>query len=1257
MRLGKNIQVKLLAFFFIIATTASGQTGKNYKYRLERDVKKNSVVSSDNSLIINYSISELNIVNSTDENGTFYRIAVPGHIPSSDVGKPEFPMLCRLIRIPENCTYKISITDVRTSKIRPSGKKIKGILFPVQEGETKDLQKKKTVFTIDKSIYSTRGFLKTDTVRIEPLGTVRHKNLANLLISPVRYNPHSNTLEVITSMKIEISFNKTGSKDQKALFPESVAFNEVLGKGVLDYSSGDLITGYSDKPVKMIILTDTAFKKHLQPFIKWKIQKGFDINVLYMGAKYAGNTYTELKDTLTKIYDSSTSENPPPEYLLIVGDVNKVPYYGTGNTTDMYYGEFDGNGDYIPEMFIGRLPVADTTELRSVVNKIIQYEKFEFTPANKFYSYGLITAGSDAGNADIMNGQVKYGIENYLIPQNKINEYHFYYPQDLGQQKDSIIKLINKGLSFINYTGHGEYDRWKSLDIKVADTSKLKNSNMYPFIISNACYTGQFDIPYSFGNRMVVSRNKGAIGFIGCSNSSYWNEDFYWSVGVGTPGDDPTYETTGLGAYDRLFHTHGESPSDWYISMGQVNYSGNLAVSSSTSLHKKYYWETYNLLGDPSVIPIIGTPDTFNVVLPDTLPNNIKSYSFITDPFSYIAISHFDTLWDASYVSPSGSITLEMPGMSNDSCLVVITGQNKVPLIKTIYFSTINKEFINLSKSCINDSFGNNNGLADFGEKISIDLTINNFGSAGAGGLFARISSSSEWITINTDSAYIGTLAAGVEKVLQNKLLFTLSDSIPDKEKITLDLILKDSMVEKLYEIDICIHAPKLDILSYSIDDSFTGNGNYFADPGETFKLVFQVQNQGSSNTSGQLKVSSSNSDITVLEPSKNSGIIRSGEVIQITVLAKISETASNGTAISFVTLLNYDPYLITKNYAFRIGRIRESFESASFKVFPWINISSKPWIITGSDRYEGYLAARSGVITDNQSSSLAIKTMYSADDSLRFWYKVSSEQGCDYLIFKLNGTEIFRKSGEISWEKKAVPVPAGSNKMEWIYKKDNSYNYGSDCAMIDMIDFAESSSITYINRDIVAARLISPVQKKYLEKEPVTLKLLDLGPDTVKGFNLAYTINNDAPVNQYFNETLIPFGDSLTVTFNSRADLSYYGSYDIVVYSFDNNDDYLKNDTLSVSVRNNDIDGPVLVYPNPFNEKLNILINASDTGTAHITLTNSAGIKIMDFDQEVVAGTNSTFISGNNLAPAVYYLRIRTGGFVKTLPVIRIKQ
>ena len=105
-----------------------------------------------------------------------------------------------------------------------------------------------------------------------------------------------------------------------------------------------------------------------------------------------------------------------------------------------------------------------------------------------------------------------------------------------------------------------------------------------------------------------LPRIKGAIGFIGCSNDSYWDEDYYWAVGPGTISADPVYDASGLGAYDRMFHTHGESPSDWYFTMGQINYAGNLAVSASTSPRKKYYWETYNLIGDPSVIPILGKP-------------------------------------------------------------------------------------------------------------------------------------------------------------------------------------------------------------------------------------------------------------------------------------------------------------------------------------------------------------------------------------------------------------------------------------------------------------------------------------------------------------------------------------------------------------------------------------------------------------------------------------------------------------------------
>ena len=1219
-------------------------------------MKQNSIIATNHSITIYYSISEINVESQINENGTFYRISIPGHTLTSDPGRPELPVLGRIISVPEGYSCRIKISDVRSSKIRPAGEKIEGILFPAQEGETKEPQKKKPQFVLDKSIYSARRLLSSDTVKIEPLGTVRKKNLANLLITPARYNPKTNSLEVITSMKIEVMFSASSGTGSKTLFPESRPFGESLSKGLLNYNPDDVITGYSEQPVKMVIITDTAFRKHLEPFIRWKTQKGFMLNVLYKGTGLAGNTYTELKDTLTSIYNASSENNPPPEYLLIIGDVNKVPYYGTGNVTDMYYGEFDGNGDYIPEMFIGRLPVADTTELKSVIQKIIQYEKFEFADTNKFYSNGLITAGYDANYGNYMNGQVKYAITNYLTPSNKINEYHFYYPQTQPEHEDSVKKIVNKGVSFINYSGHGSAGGWLGLNIDTSDVRNLTNTSRYPFVISNACMTSGFNLP-SLGNRMVVSNNKGAIGFIGCSNDSYWNEDFYWAVGVCTPSADPTYETTGPGIYDRLFHTHGEPASDWYFTMGQVNYAGNLAVSASTSSRKKYYWETYNLVGDPSVIPIIGTPDTFSIVLPDILPDNIKSYSFTTTPFSYVAVSHFDTLWDASYVSPSGSVTLKIPETETDSCLIVITGQNKVPIIKTVYFSEINQEFINLTSSGINDSSENNNGVADFGETLFLNLTISNLGLTDAQNLYARISSASEWVTINSDSVMIGTLTSGANFVSYDDLSVTIAQNVPDKGIITLDLILKDDAGEKLYKIDICVHAPLLEIISYQMDDSKTGNNNSIAEAGETFTLIFRIQNQGTSSTSGQLSISSPNEEITVLEPTKNSGNLGIGETIEIPVLVNLSETVGSGTTISVVTFLDCNPYLVNREFSFRVGRIRESFESASFRVFSWINLSSKPWIINGTGSYDGTFSARSGTISHNETSSLRIRTEYPVADSLRFFYKVSSENNYDFLIFKLNGAEVFKKSGETLWEEKAIYVPAGFNDMEWIYKKDQSVSEGADCAFLDMIDFAGPGTVSYIQRDIEVARILSPSQKDQIGMEPVTVKVFNQGPDTINGFYLAYTVNNDIPVRQYFTNTLIPFGDSVDITFSSKADLSRYGDYDIVTYSYNNNDDYILNDTLRINIKNTDIGEPLRVGPNPFTDVLNIIINSKIQGTAYISLTNQAGKKISDMKRTIIEGENIIIINEGHLAPSVYYLKVVFPGTSRTIPVSKTKK
>ncbi len=1256
MYLGKGSRAYIIIFFLIISISAFSQTGKSHKYRFDGDLQKISVQSDKQSVVINYLFSEINIDNFASLNGSFYRISIPGHSRSSDPGKPELPVYSRLIMIPEGCSLKTSISEVKSSTLNPSQENFKGILYPAQESETKQQESTKADFKIDRKLYRTHGFIKSDTVTVEKLGKVRGKQIANLSISPVRYNPDSNILEVITSMKITITFAGNSLPSSKSARSESALFNETLDKEVINYYPSDLITGFSDQPVEMIIVTDTSYTKFLKPFFTWKKQKGFKLDILYAGQGLAGKTYTEIKESISKIYNASLATGHPPEYLLIIGDANKIPYYGNDNVTDMYYGEFDGGDDYIPDMFIGRIPVSDTSAVKSMVRKLIQYEKFQFADSDSFYRRALAIAGKDATYADYMNGQIKYAVTNYLNASNNINGYYFYYP-DGYTQKDSVLELISNGLSFINYTGHGSASAWLHLDIKSTDVNSFNNKNMYPFVISNACRTAQFNDTTSLGVKMVTASDKGAIGFIGCTNDSYWDEDFYWAVGAGIPGNDPKYSDTGLGAYDRLFHTHGESPDEWYITMGQVNYAGNLAVSSSTSARKKYYWETYSLLGDPSVIPIMGNPTVFNVSIPDTLPNGINSLTFTVDPYAYVAVSHFDTLWDASFAGPSGSVTLNMPGLSNDSCLVVITGQNKKPLIKTVYISNVAGEYINLADQGLSDASGNNNGKVDYGETIDLNLRISNLGLSNASNLTASIASSSSWVTITRDSTTIGNLPAKSETVLNNVLEMKIGDNVPDLGIIPIDLTLKDSKVEKKYKLDITIHAPTLEIINCRVDDSEYGNDDNVAEPGETFNLVFQVKNLGSSNTSGQFSIESGESDLAVLDQSIKSGTLQFGETTSIPVTVKLSDGASFGEYISISSVLDCDPFIVNNNFTFRVGKVRESFESSNFKVFPWINISSKPWIISSSNSIDGILSAQSGAIGNNESSSLIIRAFYPGPDSLKFFCKVSSEPTYDYLAFNLNDNEVARKSGETSWEKVTVAVPEGLNKMEWVYNKDNSISQGADAAWIDLIDFSSSTPMNFISRDLDLASIVSPVQKDDYGMEPVEVKVMNLGSDTLNGFNLRYSVNNHDQVTQFFTDTLLPFHDSLTVTFDKKADLGLNGNYNLLVYGLNNNDDYHQNDTLRISLVNSETTELIKAYPNPFTEEVNIDIISKIQNTVRIEILNTSGQRVMILNKDIIIGDNPMIIDTRNLSPSLYILTVNGKTFTKAVPLIKIRQ
>ena len=821
---------------------------------------------------------------------------------------------------------------------------------------------------------------------------------------------------------------------------------------------------------------------------------------------------------------------------------------------------------------------------------------------------------------------------------------------------DSLKLLFNQGLSILNYTGHGEASGFSDPVFKVPNVSELTNNNEYPLIIANACRTAQINVASCFGTAMVNASEKGAIGYIGCTNDSYWVEDFFWAVGPGNPGTDVTYENTGAGAFDRLFHSHGELPGDWYYTMGQINFAGNMSVSASTSQRKKYYWETYMLLGDPSMTPLIGRPDTFNIELPDTLPQFLNTLSFFTTPFAYAALSDFDTLWDAKFVSPSGSISLKIPTGVKDSCLLIITGQNMVPYSKVFHFGPVAGAFISVRDIVFDDSGGNNNGVPDYGERIRLKITVRNLGQGASVDLGADISVLSGQVTLENTSALIGVLAPGASFTI-NTFYFNVSDEAKDGELASLLLNLSDNSDDYFFEIDMTLRAPELRIISSIHDDSMTGNSNFLPEAGETIILNVTVKNEGSSATSGKVSVSNPGPGGPLQIPDIETGTLGPGAEKVVGFEVTISNQALPGTVIPYDIKFVCGKYETQGRWTISIGKTRETWEFERFDVFPWIQKVDYPWTITSLTSFENVKSARSGNIPDKMETILSIYVNNPVRDTVSFYSLVSSEANYDEMIFRVDSTNVFELSGDIPWTKRQSVLEPGVHYLEWVYKKDVSLSGGLDATWIDQVSFPD---ISFLEADLQIDTVFPPLATEQLSSITVKGRVINLGRTTLTSFPLAYRLNDAEPVSETFFVKIDP-GDTVDVSFTKKCVLLADHNYLIYILSRLPEDGYAGNDMAYTSFIRSDA-GPdlteesVRLLPNPFNEMFILEIDVTDADRAEIELSDLAGRVVLRSAEGLVPGTNRITVDGSRLAGGAYMLRLTAGNKSFTRKVVKIR-
>jgi hypothetical protein len=847
----------------------------------------------------------------SNQDGNFIQLQTEDLYPAGRVGGPMLPVLRTMVELPQGAEWTAEVCvlqyiDYNLDSLFP------GIpLYPQQPPLCKDPDSLKP-FRFAPAHYLSYSDTLPTRLQLTYTGMMRNFRLGEMEYAPFAYKHSTKRLVFASEVEIRIVFSdhseETPSVNMPAIrtpfFP--LPANQVLGGGL----PGTATENITSEPQHYVIVSHPMFQDSLQPFIEWKRRKGFIVTEAYTNQTQVGSTTSSIKNFLQGLYQNATPALPAPVYLLLVGDVGQIPAHSgtTGShITDLYYAEY--TGDYFPDLYYGRFSANNIAELMPQIRKTLEYEQY-LMPDDSFLDDVVMIAGVDSWYASTHgNGQINYGTDNYFNTANGITAHTYLYPASGSSPVASQIRSkVSQGAAFVNYTAHGGTGGWSDPAFNTTHIAALSNAGKYPLMIGNACLTNSFQINACFGEALLRADGKGALGYIGASNNTYWDEDFYWGVGLGSISSTPAHSATGPGMYDRWWHTHGEPYSDWYVTQGQMITSGNLAVQSSSSSRKKYYWEVYHLMGDPSLMIYQGPAPLLSVQLPAFILPTDNTISLQTEPYAYIAVNSGGQLLGTGLADSAGNASfLITPVMNPGQVEVVGTAQNRRPFIGNLPVLSPTGAYPLAAALIINDSAGNQNAQADFGERIHLNLPLENTGGGTADSVIAVLHCSDPYISLELNEARTYNLGPGDRDTLISAFCLHIDPMIPDQYVLPYSIEILTDTDTLLYSHQMILNAPRLQLNAFQLTE-ISGNGNGKPDPGEQMLLSLDFGNAGHADAS-QIELT-----ITALSPylipTDTSILINGlnvGQVSTLTIPFQISPSCPSGYTLRLLVGMKAD--------------------------------------------------------------------------------------------------------------------------------------------------------------------------------------------------------------------------------------------------------------------------------------------------------------------------------------------------------------
>lgn len=781
----------------------------------------------------------------------------------------------------------------------------------------------------------------------------------------------------------------------------------------LDATQKNATYGTDPTAGTFIIVIPSELREAINPLLRWKNQQGFRVEVL-CPTTHQRDT---IRDLLIQRYTAATPLRPAQRFVLLVGDVDRIQAFVGSHTpsglnssvTDLYYGEY--TGDYLPEAQVGRLSVADSAELVGMVDKIIAYEQGRWAAEP---TQLLLTAGKeqDAFAQRATNGQVNYLSRLAATHHPDLDTVCFRNPES-DSLRSQVVQALRGANSLVNYTAHCTRGGWHLPTVTFHTIDSIDNP-VPTLYVNNCCLSNAYD-GLCFGEELLRRPTGGAAGVLGASNETLWAEDYYWAVGAKYPVSlQPPLDSPYPGAFEPMMtQTDG-------LTLGAMLQAGCSAVTQAGSPFDAFYWETYNLLGDPSMTLFWGSPDTLPLSWDAPLQAGAVQLTLHSTPGTRVSVTQ-DSLLGTAMADALGNVQMDLfHALHGDSVTLTATRPGSIATMVTL--------------PLIQPDEGRLAITSHHTDNTRLWLEVHNLGRSEAvyhrllwmqdssdrqhGRLLGNTLTDTLSLSTGNDTALyldLSTLAAGPEPVL------TLHLSLSDSTNHTYSIL----------PLSIDLPNPQPQLLSLQLLNTDSAAVRTVT-PGENYILQLVLDRP----------VDSASLDINGLCVSRHS---------TADSLPSLPFTAPDSNYYILRIMLFKDGNAYSIDRWLTDSQDQEHFENGRLDNYPWHTEGLYPWRLDSSLSHTGTACLRSGAVHDNQRSTLMLEVDVLTNDSIAFYYNVSSEAN-DWLYFYIDSRKYGFWSGNSGWKRFACPIRQGHHRLLWHYQKDASQSEREDCARLDDI-------------------------------------------------------------------------------------------------------------------------------------------------------------------------------------------------------------